>query len=733
MYNADKPITKHEDDLLDRSDFSHQLANAIVKLSSTDTFVVGLYGEWGSGKTSVLNLTEEILRKKQGDDNSTKIKIIRFNPWGYTDGGQLVGQFFSVLASEFKYDKKDNSLEKVGATLENYAFALEFAKYIPVVGTFLTPFPLQTLAEKFGKTIKDRATSRKYDVLLQKEKVVDALKNSKIKVVIIIDDLDRLPNEQIRMIFQLVNSVANFPNTTYVLSFDKNIIVRALKDVQNCIGEDYLKKIIQFPISLPEISGNSLLEILRIEINKVFKGTNQDLFEKEHWNYVLLKCVYPFIRSIRDLRRYINTLSFKYLPLKNNINPSDFAGITALEVFERQIFDWVIRNQAILTTEINDDPLFSSSTKEVRKEDWYNTHKEKCLSSPEIVLEAIVVLFPMYAARFDTPYESLDSNEFSRLLRICSNQRFEKYFTLSLGNDLLSRETRRESYNLFDHQELSSYFNDLIKAELAEQYLLETLISTNEIPEERNRLFIDVLFENLGAFSKQEKNKSTKNPYSLCLSLLLKLLVSIHDENARLSILQVLIERSSEINFFASAQLIHHMEAALGRFGSKRSRGDKIVFNIESIESIEQCFISRINTLPDQSSILRSEHLKFIDYLWRNIDALERSKVMHQLLINPENLLHYTANKASRILDVFSELVYWGFDVNTDFTEVTTVSKVLEIIESSDFLQVLNALSTSEVTNIAAFYLYTQCSNSEQMENIPDNDAKKLASTWLGN
>lgn len=57
-----------------------------------------------------------------------------------------------------------------------------------------------------------------------------------------IDDIDRLSNEQIQLIFQLVNAVAGFPNITYLLSFDKDIVVRALSNVQHCDGEEYLKK-----------------------------------------------------------------------------------------------------------------------------------------------------------------------------------------------------------------------------------------------------------------------------------------------------------------------------------------------------------------------------------------------------------------------------------------------------------------------------------------------------------
>lgn len=59
-------------------------------------------GEWGSGKTSLLNMTEAYLK-------DSKIIIIKFNPWLYSSYNQLVGQFFDELILEFT-DSCDVSL-----------------------------------------------------------------------------------------------------------------------------------------------------------------------------------------------------------------------------------------------------------------------------------------------------------------------------------------------------------------------------------------------------------------------------------------------------------------------------------------------------------------------------------------------------------------------------------------------------------------------------------------------
>ena len=87
-----------------------------------------------------------------------------------------------------------------------------------------------------------------------------------------LDDIDRLSNEQIRYVFQLITSVARFPNTIYLLVFDKEIVVEALKDVQSGNGQDYLEKVIQMPIQIPDIQRSDLRNILfdRLDISAIY-------------------------------------------------------------------------------------------------------------------------------------------------------------------------------------------------------------------------------------------------------------------------------------------------------------------------------------------------------------------------------------------------------------------------------------------------------------------------------
>lgn len=89
MISPDLPIMKSSEDKLNRESFAKSLANVILQSAFPTSFTVGLYGAWGSGKTSLLNMVIEQIER-----SSTDVVILRFNPWLCSDPKQLVIQFF---------------------------------------------------------------------------------------------------------------------------------------------------------------------------------------------------------------------------------------------------------------------------------------------------------------------------------------------------------------------------------------------------------------------------------------------------------------------------------------------------------------------------------------------------------------------------------------------------------------------------------------------------------------
>jgi len=106
MFYSDKPIGSNNEDMLNRKGFAKILALTLVHLESRDTFTVGLFGKWGSGKTSLVNMTlteiESIQAERKTED---QIIVVHFEPWNFTDTNQLLTQFLYAWQTSFKTRK----------------------------------------------------------------------------------------------------------------------------------------------------------------------------------------------------------------------------------------------------------------------------------------------------------------------------------------------------------------------------------------------------------------------------------------------------------------------------------------------------------------------------------------------------------------------------------------------------------------------------------------------------
>ena len=91
--NADKPITKSEEDVLGRKKFVENLTNVLTSYEDTNSLTIGLYGKWGSGKTSIINLTTTKLKE-------AKYKVIHFNPWNFKGQDELIQCFFKEFYNQ---------------------------------------------------------------------------------------------------------------------------------------------------------------------------------------------------------------------------------------------------------------------------------------------------------------------------------------------------------------------------------------------------------------------------------------------------------------------------------------------------------------------------------------------------------------------------------------------------------------------------------------------------------
>ena len=89
------------------------------------------------------------------------------------------------------------------------------------------------------------------------EKIYEILKESKLKILVFIDDIDRLSKEEILEVFRLVRNTADFPYLQFFITYDREYVIKTI-DVPN--HDKYLQKIFNLEISLPVFDRNVIRE-----------------------------------------------------------------------------------------------------------------------------------------------------------------------------------------------------------------------------------------------------------------------------------------------------------------------------------------------------------------------------------------------------------------------------------------------------------------------------------------
>lgn len=406
---TDTPIKAREQDLIGRIPFAERLADILKSAAGPESLVIGLYGPWGSGKTSVINLVENALSRKD-DDGKAGVSVVRFEPWNYLTAEQLLAQFLKEV--EGALDKDAYGRRKLFGKLRGKrpevlnAFAAYSEALLMTAGAAasLAGAPLAGVAvPAFGNRLTSRlrkSADRAGSVSAKKQRLEEELLKFDGRVVVIIDDIDRLPNDQVRMVFQLVASLAKLPKINYLLSFDEEVVTRALSEVQKCDGAEYLEKVVQVPVRLPSISSGDLERILLKDIDAIFEAFSyrrEDLDDKR-WNGVCLTFLNNRFSTIREVRRFSNALKAKLSILPRFCCFEDVVALAVLELKVPKVVDWVRVHKDFLCGTIGS----SSYTISGDPKDTLANLKERFSglvpsSEAKWTVEAVCRLFPLVA------------------------------------------------------------------------------------------------------------------------------------------------------------------------------------------------------------------------------------------------------------------------------------------------------------------------------------------------
>jgi hypothetical protein len=289
-------------------------------------------------------MVEEAVRESGGTI------ILAFNPWLFAGTDELVARFLGELAAQLRIEggKRGSSpaVRRVAERLSGYSEILAPFSWLPLVGPWLARLG------GAGRAIKAlrKAITQQPSIESQRGLVRQELLKLDQRVLVVVDDLDRIEPGQVRDMIRLIKLVGDFPNVTYLLSYDRAPIERALGATPE-EGAAYLEKIVQVVHDLPEPPPEAIQQVLLDDLQALVDSVTTGPFTVEDWQNLLPGGIRPFFRTLRDVGRYLNAVSVSLRVIGEEIALVDVLALEAIRVFLPKAYEELSASVPTLTGE----------------------------------------------------------------------------------------------------------------------------------------------------------------------------------------------------------------------------------------------------------------------------------------------------------------------------------------------------------------------------------------------
>lgn len=695
MFKPDQPIESSKDDILGRASFAQALGEAILSYKEKDSIVIGLFGAWGSGKTSITNMAlEHIKSNPKLNSDYEKPIIVRFNPWNYSDQNQLTTQFFKVLSIELKRQDYAGLSKEIGKKLQIFAEIVEPFTLIPMIGSFAKIFSDTT--KNAGSSIESLSNLKANDLYTIKKEINDLLDKQNHKIIVVIDDIDRLNDTEIRQMFQLVKSLGDFKNTIYLLAFDKNVVINALENVQKGFGLEYLEKVVQIPFEVPLISNHEVEDLLIDELTKLTKKLPENKWNQGYWLEIYSRGFMDFFQSIRDVTRYLNTLRFGFELVKNEVNVVDFLAITAIQVFVPEVYYGIRDNKDFFTGVYSYYGEPDESKEKAKKYCDEIISKGKDVP-PEVLKDLLKKLFPKLESIYGNNFYDKDSlRDWRRDCRICSPDEFNIFFRLSLPQGEIPQGEIETILSLGNNPE--SFAEALLNLEdrrlsrlleLLEDYARSDIY----IPKENIEPVITALM-NIGDWLP-EADSIALGTYVKLHHLFDKLIHRFESYDERFNIFKRAIGKSTKGIY----TIVHEISLQKKPFEKYRSQEnlvstDEPTVKLEQFEELKKLAYNKLQIWAKDGKLTKHKYLVYILLELKEWGQNgEVDKLVKDMIKNDEGLVDFITSFLTRVSTHNSsdsqEKRHWRIDGSIEnFIDLKEIEqRIRKIFNSPDFAQ----------------------------------------------
>lgn len=378
--DGDRPISATQDDRLGLAHVADYLARTLTIQHAASGLVIGIEGKWGSGKSTLINLTIDALKKQE----PLCPEVVTFAPWLVGDRDELLRTLVDELVAaavridpiEAAIDAEDASLgrwkklqrsitpsrhwrvkqkerlrKQAAGKLKAFGqMAGTVGKFAKASGDWGVPggaaigAALERGGDAAGALFGAGSLSKR------KSELVDVLKLLSRPIVVFVDDLDRLEPREASEVLRLIRAVADFPNVIYVLSYDPDIVAQTLtKSIQVEDGHAFLDKIVQVSFKVPEPEAFDLRRWFFDEVGKLFR---QDLEDNGtgNGNELTRRLAYAvdveggrYLATPRHVVRALNALRLHAVPVRERIDVADAVWLHLVRIGNPELYRWIER------------------------------------------------------------------------------------------------------------------------------------------------------------------------------------------------------------------------------------------------------------------------------------------------------------------------------------------------------------------------------------------------------
>lgn len=496
-----------KDDLLGRYSITTLLYKSICQnFSKQDSFVIGLSGPWGSGKTTITNIV-----RKQLEAQNSDIKIIKgLNPWISGSEAVLLNSFYDALLNALGINYSSRKIRKQVQEVSRYVIE------IPTVGKSLS----KVLEKDINQENIAKLQANLKNLILSSDK----------KYVLFIDDLDRATSVQIRFLLKMLGSLFNLPNVIFVLLYDRSRLEKILQD-DNKLNTSFAEKVINLELQVPKVSENSVQKIYRsclINLARRYNVSDKEVNNLDSAFQLIIKS----IDNPREFIRFLNSICYIAFSPDINLNRNDLLLIEYISFKQPDLFQLIKENPKLFVSENSELDISDVFNLGKLKIEIYGFYSKVLKNKYSRWLAILEVLFPcIEQCQMGKEHLQINnnSNEGRKNNRIYDGHNFDLYFSLSedyiLGKNKKIKDIVDKLKEKFDNTQIKKVKKEIFeggKANVSENIHLFSMYK-NEFNSVTGVAISKVILENMEKVPENGRAfvlSARKIAASICVNLL---------------------------------------------------------------------------------------------------------------------------------------------------------------------------------------------------------------------